>query len=209
MPGNKIIRSWKYSYGHALLKNIPITQSNIHIYHPGFAWAFTRKMFRNLGGFYPNAIIGGGDMLFTFNFFEDTIPEYWYKDSMISTMITTQSWPEYHARFKHHAPKVGTIDIRALHLFHGLSLNRQYKTRYQKFAQHFTGSWDQYIQYNNDGLTEFKEAKDRHLLLPYFKGRNEDIPLEEAIKVSERSLSRPRAKEAEPVLPNTSKVDPV
>jgi hypothetical protein len=209
MPGNKIIRSWKYSYGHAMLKNIPITQSNIHIYHPGFAWAFKRKMFRNLGGFYPNAIIGGGDMLFTFNFFQDVIPEYWYKNTMITT-LPIQAWPEYHARFKQHAPKVGTIDIRALHLFHGLSLNRQYKTRYQKFAHHFTGSWDQYITYNTDGLTEFKDPKDRHLLLPYFKERNEDIPLEEAIKVSEKSLVRGKvSKEIEPPKPNTSTVNPV
>ena len=187
MPGNKIIRSWKYSYGHAITKKINIDHTNIHLYHPGFAWAFRRKTFRDLGGFYPNAIIGGGDMLFTFNFFQETLPEYWYRDTMITTM-PIEAWPEYHANFVRVAPKLGIIDIRALHLFHGLSLNRQYKTRYQSVAHHLDKKWDDYITVNPDGLTEFKEAKFHDLLLPYFKERNEDVPLSEAIEFSKRGV---------------------
>ena len=183
MPGNKIIRSWKYSFGHALTKGIPINEKNNSVYHPGFAWAFRRNTFRSLGGFYPNAIIGGGDMLFTFNFFQDTIPAYWY-ENFKNTMMT-EAWPEYHATFKQIAPKLGCIDIRALHLFHGLTLNRQYKTRYQLVADNFTEKWDHYITYNDDNMTEFKDPKYHGLLLPYFKERNEDIPLKEAIDISQ------------------------
>jgi hypothetical protein len=187
MPGNKIIRSWKYSYAHALTKNIEINYQNIHIYHPGFAWAFKRSTFRQLGGLYPNAIIGGGDMLFTFNFFVDEIPDYWFKDSMV-TKIPIEAWPAYHKNFKKVAPKVGVIEIRALHLFHGLSLNRQYRTRYQKFADMLNMKWDECIVMNKDNLTEFKDPELRHRLLPYFKERNEDIPLNEAIKVSQQTV---------------------
>ena len=186
MPGNKIIRSWKYSYAHALTTKIPIDYQNIHAYHPGFAWAFKRSTFRSLGGLYANAIIGGGDMLFTFNFFADAIPEYWYKDAMITT-VPIQAWAEYHANLKKIAPKLGVVNVRALHLFHGLSLNRQYRTRYQKFAHHLDGNWEDHIIYNKDNLTEFKDPKLRHMLLPYFKERNEDIPLQEAINVSQKS----------------------
>jgi hypothetical protein len=186
MPGNKIIRSWKYSYGYALTKNISIDYQNIHQYHPGFAWAFKRSTFRQMGGLYANAIIGGGDMLFTFNFFVDEIPEYWYKDAMVTTM-PIDAWPAYHANFKKIAPKLGIVEIRALHLFHGLSANRQYRTRYQKFAGMFDKPWDHYIVMNKDNMTEFKDAKYRELLLPYFKERNEDIPLEEAIKLSQNN----------------------
>lgn len=187
MPGNKIIRSWKYSYGHALVKKTQINYQNIHMYHPGFAWAFKRSTFRQLGGLYPNAIIGGGDMLFTFNFFVDEIPEYWFKDAMITT-IPIEAWPAYHKNFKKIAPKVGVVEIRALHLFHGLSLNRQYRTRYQKFADMLNMKWDDCIVMNKDNLTEFKDPKLRHRLLPYFKERNEDIPLDEAIKLSQQSV---------------------
>jgi hypothetical protein len=187
MPGNKIIRSWKYSYGHALTKNIEINYQNIHIYHPGFAWAFKRSTFRQLGGLYTNSIIGGGDMLFTFNFFVDEIPEYWFKDAIITT-IPIEAWPAYHENFKKIAPKLGVVEIRALHLFHGLSANRQYRTRYQKFAGMLTMKWDECIVMNKDNLTEFKDPKLRHMLLPYFKERNEDIPLDEAVKVSQQSV---------------------
>jgi hypothetical protein len=186
MPGNKIIRSWKYSYAYALTRKIPIDYQNIHMYHPGFAWAFKRSTFRSLGGLYANAIIGGGDMLFTFNFFVDAIPEYWYKDAMVTT-VPIQAWPEYHANFVKVAPKIGIVNVRALHLFHGLSLNRQYRTRYQKFSQYLTKNWDDYIIMNKDNLTEFKDPKLQHMLLPYFKERNEDIPLQEAITISQQA----------------------
>lgn len=187
MPGNKIIRSWKYSYGHALAKKTQISYQNIHLYHPGFAWAFKRSTFRQLGGLYANAIIGGGDMLFTFNFFVDQIPDYWYKDAMV-TKIPIEAWPRYHENFKKIAPKVGVIQIRALHLFHGLSMNRQYRTRYQKFAGMLDMKWDECIVMNKDNLTEFKDPKLRHMLLPYFKERNEDIPLDEAVNISQQTL---------------------
>jgi len=189
MPGNKIIRSWKYSYAHALTTKIPIDYQNIHMYHPGFAWAFKRATFRQLGGLYADAIIGGGDMLFSFNFFVDAIPEYWYKDAMITT-VPIEGWPEYHANFKKVAPKLGIINVRALHLFHGLSLNRQYRTRYQKFAHHLNKTWDDHIIYNKDNLTEFKDPKLRHMLLPYFKERNEDISLGEALRASRKTSVR-------------------
>jgi hypothetical protein len=184
MPGNKIIRSWKYSYAHALTKKTPIDYQNIHQYHPGFAWAFKRSTFRQIGGLYANAIIGGGDMLFVFNFFVDEIPEYWYKDAMVTT-LPIEAWPAYHANFKKVAPKIGIVQIRALHLFHGLSANRQYRTRYQKFAALFDKPWDHYIVMNKDNMTEFKDPKYRELLLPYFKERKEDIPLDEAIELSQ------------------------
>jgi len=208
MPGNKIIRTWKYSYAHALTKKIPIDYQNIHLYHPGFAWAFKRSTFRQMGGLYPNAIIGGGDMLFVFNFFVDEIPEYWYKDAMVTTM-PIEAWPAYHANFTRVAPKLGVVEIRALHLFHGLSANRQYRTRYQRFANVFDKPWDNYIVMNKDNITEFKDPKHRELLLPYFKERNEDIPLDEAIELSQTPTRViPTNKTTEQVTNQTTQTNP-
>ena len=184
MPGNKIIRSWKYSYAYAFSKKIAVDLDNLHVYHPGFAWALKRKTFQDLGGLYPNAIIGGGDMLFTFNFFQSSVPESWLKGPL-ETRIAIEAWPEYHANFKRVAPTVGAVDIRALHLFHGLTVNRQYKTRYVKFAHLLDKKWDDHITYNDDGITEFKEPALRTILLSYFKERDEDIPLADALKLSQ------------------------
>ena len=190
-PDNRRINSWKYSYGYAITNNIKINHMNLHRYHPGFAWAFRRETFRKLGGFYPNAIIGNGDMLFAYNFFKDEIPEFWIKETL-KTLITIEAWPAYHENFKLVAPKLGYIDVRALHLFHGLSSNRQYKTRYLRFANIFTNNWDSYIKLNADGLTEFKDPELRGKLLDYFKDRNEDIPLKEANEKSFKRFRRTR-----------------
>ena len=179
MPGNKIIRSWKHGYAYAFAKKRRIDENKLHMYHPGFAWAFRRKTFRDLGGFYANAVVGGGDMLFTYNFFRDTIPETWN-----TARISIEHWPEYHKKFLRVAPKVGFVEIRALHLFHGLQLNRQYTSRYKKFADEFSGKWDDHIKQNKDGLTEFRDPKYNTMLLPYFKARDEDISLEKALHVS-------------------------
>lgn len=182
-PGNERIKNWKYSYAYGIANGFKATEDNLHLYHPGFAWAFRRKTFRDLGGLYPNAIIGNGDMLFTYNFLHDAVPDFWVKNTL-KTTITIEDWPEYHANFKRVAPKLGYISIRALHLFHGLAAQRQYKTRYSKVAHLLTKKWDDYIVMNKDGLTEFKDPKMRSLLLSYFKGRNEDIPIEAAIRFS-------------------------
>ena len=181
MPDNKIIRSWKHGYAYAFAKKLHIDENKLHIYHPGFAWAFRRKTFCDLGGFYPNAIVGGGDMLFTYNFFRDTIPQTWN-----TARISIERWPEYHNNFLRVAPKVGFIEIRALHLFHGLQLNRQYTSRYKKLAEEFSGKWDDHIKYNEDDITEFRDPKHNAMLLPYFKARDEDIPLEKAIQISKQ-----------------------
>lgn len=202
-PDNQRIRSWKYCYAYGIEKGFKATTTNLHLYHPGFAWAFRRSVYRDLGGLYENAIIGNGDILFTYNFLHDAVPDAWVKNTL-KTTITIEDWPAYHAKFKKIAPKLGYIKIRALHLFHGLASQRQYKTRYSNVAHRFTGKWDDYITVNKDGLSEFKDPSMRHMLFKYFKGRNEDIPLQAAI----RATLSPRTQKAKPVL-NINQEPPV
>jgi hypothetical protein len=177
-PDNKRVRSWKYGQSYALLQKIPITSENIHEYHPGFAWAFRRDIFRKLGGFYPNAIIGGGDALFTFNFYPTGMPRFWVDNQeggAIHTII--EQWPKYNENFKHVNPKLGHLNIKCFHLFHGLMIKRQYDTRYSLFSKDLTGKWNDVITYNKDGLTEFVNPHLRKILYKYFKDRDEDVPL--------------------------------
>lgn len=200
-PDNKRVRSWKYGQSYALVNNIEITKDNLHEYHPGFAWALRRDVFRKLGGLYPNAIIGSGDSLFTYCFYKNGIPDFWmkdYRDGAIKMVV--EKWPEYHAKFKQINPKLGHLTIKCLHLFHGTMQSRQYETRYNDFLKSGLGTWDTAITYNKDGLTEFADPKHRAALLPYFKGRNEDISLAEALG-SKGSGTR-KAK-----LPNSSSVN--
>lgn len=191
-PNNTKIRSKKESYGVGLSQNRVKPDKTIHMFHPGFAWAFKREIFRKIGGFFPRAIVGNGDSLFVFNFLNG-IPDVW-KNTILNTdnKIILDAWPAYHATFKAVNPKIGFIVNKALHLFHGVRQNRQYTTRYKNMSPLFSGSWDDQITVNPDGLFEFKNPEISKSVLEYFKRRNEDIPLEEAEKLSFNPARRTR-----------------
>lgn len=184
MPDNKRIRAWKYGIAYAHTQNIASRMSTISKYHPGFAWAFRRSVFKRLGGFYSNALIGGGDSLFMLNFFYDTIPESWVKRFENAFHLFTSDWANYHARFKEVNPTLGHLNIKALHLFHGLILNRQYGTRYSILNKYTNLTWDAIFKVNDDGLTEFIDPNMNDILLKFFKQRKEDISLKYAMRVS-------------------------
>jgi hypothetical protein len=190
-PDNKRIGSWKYGYGYALTENIPIHKNNVNSYHPGFAWAFKRKIFQDLGGFFPNAVVGSGDGVFAFNFLKGGIPSYWKYMMTLGRKnifdIILEDWAAYHENFKQVNPKIGYIKIRAMHLFHGLRMNRQYVSRYSYSPIKVVGkTWNDIFSTNKDGLTEFIEPSMRKSLFKYFKTRNEDIPLDVAMKTLKR-----------------------
>jgi hypothetical protein len=186
VPDNTRIKSKKLSYAYGIVhrKLTKYTHDNsLHVYHPGFAWAFKRDIFRKLGGFYDRSIIGNGDLMFSLNFFKDTLPFDFL--TRLKKTFGTEKWTEYHANFKKVNPSIGYLRCKSLHLFHGIAKNRQYKTRYASVAHLLTKSWDETITLNKDGLYEFKDASINPLVLQYFKGRNEDIPLETANAITE------------------------
>jgi hypothetical protein len=68
--------------------------------------------------------------------------------------------------------------------------NRQYDTRYNDFLKEGFEAWTAGITYNKDGLTEFSDPKQRNTLLAFFKSRNEDIPLKDALKLSTKGTHK-------------------
>jgi hypothetical protein len=196
-PDNTRIRTKKPSYAYAIVRNKKIQRKTIHAYHPGFCWAFKRSTFQAIHGLYDRAIIGNGDMLFVFNFFKGKIPEFWIRD-VLRTQFILGGWDEYNANFKRVAPRVGFLNIKALHLFHGIRENRQYTTRYQDAGDYLKDSWENSIVVNKDGLYEFKDPRASEAVLAYFKRRNEDIPLKEAVKRMTRKKKSPPKSEDNP-----------
>ena len=188
-PDNSKIRSKKASYAYGIVHDKLKAPRSIHMYHPGFAWAFKRDMFRKMGGFFNRAVIGNGDMLFVFNFIRDHVPEFWIRDVLRSRFIL-DTWPAYHANIKELSPKIGYLTNKALHLFHGVRQNRQYTTRYKSVSHMLTGTWDEQITVNEDGLFEFKNPALSAGVFEYFKRRNEDIPLAEAETISAQVAAR-------------------
>jgi hypothetical protein len=191
-PDNTRIRNKKYSYGYAIVNKLAGRPGELHAYHPGFAWAMRRSVFKALGGFYPRSIVGNGDMMFTLNFFVDAVPEVFRRDHNVPDSIV-EGWETYHARFKAVGPSVGFLALKALHLFHGLTEQRQYKTRYKDVGDYLKGSWLDIVETNADGLMEFRgpaAAEASAAVLDYFRRRNEDIPLKEAIAALAASRGR-------------------
>ena len=180
-PENTIIANKKYGYGYALSKRLRFPPSEIHSYHSGFAWAFRREVFKQLGGYYDRAIVGGGDIMFVCTFLPREFITWHQTEMHIPPMIFEGAWEAYRERAERLNPRIGYLEIKALHLFHGLSLNRQYRTRYKNILHLLQGSWDETVELNRDGLYEFKDAAKKGMLLEYFKARKEDIPLKEAI----------------------------
>lgn len=185
IPNNTKIRSRKPSYAVAIVNNKVNDPRMINMFHPGFAWAFKREIFRKLGGFFTRSIVGNGDMMFTFNFLKYGVPDTWI--NRLDTTFIMDTWPEYNANFKQVNPTIGFLPNRAFHLFHGVTQNRQYTTRYQLITGLFNGKWDDEITINSDGLFEFKNPEVNKAVLGYFKARNEDIPLEEAERISAKT----------------------
>jgi hypothetical protein len=85
------------------------------------------------------------------------------------------------------------------HLFHGVAKDRNYTERYRSISKALTGSWDEEITVNKDGLYEFVHPEINEVLYTYFKDRNEDIPLHEAEQLTRR---RGRRKQRRPKHPS-------
>ena len=55
------------------------------------------------------------------------------------------------------------------------------------------GTWADEVTTNSDGLFEFKRPEMNSILLAYFKGRNEDISIEEADKIIKDGGKKPKS----------------
>lgn len=179
-PDNTRVRVKKQSYGYAIAHNL--THKPPHAFHPGFAWALKRDIFRKIGGFYDKAVVGNGDIMFVFSIINNLDPSYVerYAPCILDT------WKAYNENVQRIKPSVGYIVMDAFHLFHGMRKDRQYVSRHHNINQRLAGAWDNNIYLNKDGLYEFKHpAEFNKINMAYFKGRNEDVPLAIAMQPTE------------------------
>ena len=61
MSNDKRTMSIFNSAGFQQTKGLPVSYSPPNLWHPGFAWAITRKAYERIGGLYEYAILGSGD----------------------------------------------------------------------------------------------------------------------------------------------------
>lgn len=92
----------------------------------GLSWAISTKLLKKLGCFFDYGIIGGGDSFFVM--------------PMVNQSIKTKcvgfdnSLKDYH--LAHLKPKLGYLNNRVYHMYHGSSTNRRYMNRHTILQKH-------------------------------------------------------------------------
>jgi hypothetical protein len=150
------------SYKHA--------KTPVNYWHPGYAWACTRKTWNKIGGTYENSILGSSDHLMALAFIG--------RAAIGLNKETTKGYLDDLLNFEHNSKnlRLGYVPGVIRHYFHGSKVNRKYVTR-----------WQILIKYHFDPLVHIKRNS-QGILVPtsccptgmlkeikeYFWERNED-----------------------------------
>ena len=138
-------------------------------WHPGYAWACSRKAYERMGGLIDWAILGSADrhmaMAFTKNILQSA-PGNVHKN--YKTML--EEFQAKIARFS-----LGWVNGTIVHNWHGSMENRRYKERWEILTKN---KYDPFtdVGFTDSGQIELSPEGSRlaQPLLDYFKGRQED-----------------------------------
>jgi hypothetical protein len=133
-------------------------------YHPGFAWAFRREWYNEVG-FYDWAVTGSGDTLSTAKWLNKAFPEKFKS----LPMAMKRSYAAYR---KLEPPSITCREGDIFHLYHGSRKKRQYSERHHLLD--VNEDIQDMIRLNDDGVYEWKNPKWNAVLYDYFKNREDD-----------------------------------
>jgi hypothetical protein len=133
-----------------------------HNYHPGFAWAFQRKWFREIG-FYKDGITGSGDTMSTAAWMNIKFPKGYVHQALVP------SYDEYSRMVQ---PKLACSTGTLYHLWHGSAKNRKYVDRHRILD----GVRDvrSILETNKDGVLELTDRAVDKKMREYFVSREDD-----------------------------------
>jgi len=158
------------SFGYSYAKNKQYTSKGLDYWHPGFAWAITRKAYEKIGKLYDVGVLGSGDNIMAFALINKSkhYVNAKYSDDYNNSMLEFQE--------KAKTLRLGYVPGVVRHYYHGKKKNRNYVERTTVLAKHqFSPVKD--ITYDKDGIIipskefseEFKED-----IMSYFWERKED-----------------------------------
>lgn len=160
------------SFGYQYVKKnqYNYNSSSINFWHPGYAWACTRKAFDRMDGLYDRGILGAGDNIVAMCLIGKGERSVYY----IGTDEYKRSILEYQKKCSN--LRLGYVPGIIRHYFHGFKKNRRYMERWEILIKH---QYDPYIHVykNNIGLLlPTKDCSTDFLgdIMNYFEERNED-----------------------------------
>jgi len=158
------------SFGYSFNKTKKYTQRGIDYWHPGYAWAITRKAYEKIGGIYDKGVLGSGDSIMALSFINKTgnMNNINYSEDYNNSMLEFQK--------KAKTLRLGYTPGIIRHYFHGSKINRKYTERWQILIRQ-QYSPIQHLTYDSFGIlipTEQFSEEFKNDILNYFKERKED-----------------------------------
>jgi len=170
MDKNECSMSIFNSAGYQYTKGLPFSSKTPNLWHPGFAWAITRKAYEKIGGLYQNGILGSGDNIMMLSII-----------GMGIKSINAESSEEYVNSILEYEKKIKTLRFGYVpgvirHHFHGSKINRKYHERWEILLKYGYNP-ELHITSDNNGIIiptdEFPEGLKADIM-NYFRERNED-----------------------------------
>jgi len=158
------------SFGYSFCKNKKYTTKGLDYWHPGFAWAITRKAYEKIGGLYDVGVLGSGDNIMAIALINkcEKLMNINYSEDYNNSMVEFQK--------KAKTLRLGYTPGVIRHHYHGSKKNRQYTERWQLLMKHLY-SPIQHLKYNETGIlipTELFTKDFKNDIMTYFKERKED-----------------------------------
>jgi hypothetical protein len=170
MNQNKLTLNVFNSFGYQYTKENQYTNRGINYWHPGYAWACTRKAYERMGGLYELGILGSGDNIMALSLISNGLKAV--------NEFSSENYKETIVEFQNKIKKLrfGYVPGLIRHHFHGSKKNRKYSER-----------WEILLKYNYDPSLHVTRDK-KGILIPtkscpdglimdifnYFEERNED-----------------------------------
>jgi len=170
MDANEEVMNIFNSFAFKYERDMPYSHKPNNYWHPGYAWACTRRAYERMGGLFQLGVLGSGDHIMTFCFMNRGLQS-----------VSTDMQPEYKdaiSLFQRRVKRLrlGYVPGVIRHFFHGSKANRHYKERNHILIQH---KWQPSMVFprESDGLllprSSFSFAF-RQDILDYFSERKED-----------------------------------
>ena len=162
------------SFGYQYAKKREYGRSSINMWHPGFAWAVTRKAYEKMGSLFELSILGAGDHNMAFSLIGEPLKSL--------NELTTDDYKDAVTQFGKRVRGLRLAYVPGIirHYFHGSKKNRKYADRWMILVEHgYQPSF--FVTKREDGLlVPTKECPPQMLekILQYFAERNEDEGLQ-------------------------------
>ena len=154
------------SFGYSFSKMKNYTLKGLDYWHPGYAWAMTRKAYERVG-IYDKGILGSGDNIMAMSFI-NRIGSFLNKEY---SKGYNQSMLDYQSKAR--GLRLGYTPGIIRHHYHGTKQNRRYTERW-KILMKYDFSPDAHLTYK-DGLLLANISKEFAAdILNYFQERKED-----------------------------------